>query len=92
MNALVDYADRLTVEFLGLIPVGNIESVYLEPIIREAIKLTWAGASANAATQALSHRTRMNLEAELARRSAVTSGPLVLTSALRSILLGSIPE
>lgn len=86
------YTDQLVVKFLGLIPVGNIETVYLAPIIGEAIKLTWPGSSTSGETRAIAPRTRMNLEAELTRRSKFSPGPMVQTSELRSILLGSIPE
>lgn len=81
---------RLRTRFSGLVPVGNVESVYLRPIIEAALLITHAEGEVDPESRLVARASAANLRQLLRQRSGLVAEPLVSTSELRRILLGAI--
>ena len=81
---------RLRTRFADLVPVGNVETVYLRPIIESAVRLAYTEGEVDLESRLVTRATIANLRQVLRQRSGLVAEPLVSTSELRRILASSI--
>jgi hypothetical protein len=83
-------AERLRIRFAALVPPGNIETLYLRPVIEEARRISWTEGQADPDSRLVALGTEQNLKVTLTERSRLLTDPLVSSTELRAILLGAI--
>ena len=83
-------AARLRLRFTALVPPGNIETLYLRPIIEDAQRVMYIEGLVDNESGILARIVEGRLRRTLAERSRYMTEPLVSTSELRAILLDAI--